>query len=478
VSRRCLWSTVAVLASLVGAAPAAAGPYVAGSSGAGDPFFPNAGNGGYDVRHYSVKLDYDQPANFLSGRSTIFARATQNLHRFNLDLRDFLTVSHVSVNGKRASFTHEGQELSISPRPKLKKGHRFVVVVRYAGVPEPVVDPDESIEGWIVPEGDPDGAFVVNEPQGSPGWMPVNDTPRDKATYDFRVTVPEGHTVMANGRLLGTRTHDGKTTWRWFEDSPMASYLATATNGPFETRFYEANGLPMYDAVDPDTRTSLEPNAPAEPALAWERLAPQPEIIDFFSDLYGRYPFSTGGGIVDWAPNVFYSLESQSRANYWRVPPELTVVHEVAHQWFGNAVTLAFWPDIWLNEGFATWSEWIYDERHGGDPASAVFAELCAIPEESEEGQDLWFPAPAALRGPEELFHTPVYDRGAMTLQALRTEVGDEVFFRILRAWYAENKYGNVTTADFIALAERESGQQLDDFFHVWLYEEGRPDTC
>jgi len=285
---------------------------------------------------------------------------------------------------------------------------------------------------------------------------------------------------MANGRLLSNRTRGGKTTWHWFEDSPMSSYLATATNGPFETRFYEANGLPMYDAVDPDTRqsTAADPYPDPDPDVAWQRLALQPEIIAFFSDLYGHYPFSTGGGIVDWAPNVFYSLESQSRANYWRVPPESTVVHEIAHQWFGNAVTPAFWPDIWLNEGFATWSEWIYDERHGGDPASAVFAELCAIPEDSEDGQDLWFPAPAALEGPAQLFHTPVYERGAMTLQALRSEVGDDTFFGILRAWYAENKYGNVSTADFIAFAERESGEQLNGLFRVWLYEEGRPDTC
>jgi aminopeptidase N len=162
------------------------------------------------------------------------------------------------------------------------------------------------------------------------------------------------------------------------------------------------------------------------------------------------------------------------------VPPESTVVHEVAHQWFGNAVTLAFWPDIWLNEGFATWSEWIWSERHGETTAQEEYEARCALDPvaDEEDFNDLWFPAPAALNGPEELFHTPVYDRGAMTLQALRTEVGDPTFFRILRSWYAENRYGNVTTADFIGLAERESGQQLDDFFQVWLYEEGRPDTC
>jgi aminopeptidase N len=475
VPRRSLALAAALTAALALAAPAAAAPpYVAGSSGSGDPFFPLAGNGGYDVRHYSLDLDYDQPANFLRGRTVIEADATQNLRRFNLDLRDFYDISLVRVNGEQATIARPGsQELQVTPASPLDAGSSFTVEVVYSGKPKPIKDPDKSIEGWIPTD---DGAFVVNEPQGSPGWYAVNDSPRDKATYDFKVTVPAGHTVMANGELVSHTTSGGREVWRWEENSPMAPYLATATNGPFSTDFYSANGLPMYDAVDPDTRTSR--TTPPNPALAFARLAPQSDIISFFSELYGAYPFTTGGGIIDWAPDVGYALESQTRANYHRIPGESTVVHEIAHQWFGNAVTLAFWPDIWLNEGFATWSEWIYDERNGGDPAQAVFEDLCSTPEDSAAGQDLWFPAPAALHHPSELFHTPVYDRGAMTLQALRTEVGEDTFFGILRAWYEENKYGNVTTADFIALSERESGRQLDALFQEWLYEEGRPAAC
>jgi aminopeptidase N len=459
---------------LVSAAPAAATRYEVGSPGSGDPFFELAGNGGYNVRHYSLDIEYAPDTDRLTGRSVVIARATQNLRRFNLDLREFLMVSSVRVNGRSASYSqHSGQELSIDPRPKLKKGRLFVVSVEYSGTAEPVVDPDLSIEGWIPTD---DGAFVVNEPQGSPGWYAVNDTPRDKATYDIKVTVPAGRVVMSNGILISRRDRGDESTWHWVERYPMAPYLATATNGVFETRFRRLdNGLPEYNAVDPQTRVNAQ-SAP-DPALAWERLEPQPEILDFFSELYGPYPFESIGGIMDWAPNVFYSLESQTKANYWRIVGPSTVVHEVAHQWFGNAVTLAFWPDIWLNEGFATFSEWIYDERHGGATAQETFDELYAIPEDSEEGQDLWFPAPADLPGPEAMFHTPVYDRGAMTLQALRGKVGDEVFFELISDWYRQNRYRNVTTADFIAHAERESGQQLDAFFRVWLYEEGRPES-
>ena len=297
--------------------------------------------------------------------------------------------------------------------------------MEYAGKPKAIKDPDKSIEGWVPTD---DGAYVVNEPQGSPGWYPVNDSPRDKATFEFAITVPAGRVAFANGELISSpTTEDGKTTWRWADTAPMAPYLATATNGNFDTDFYTdtTNGLLMYDGVDPQTRQTLA-GAP-NPALAFSRLEPQPQIAELFSRLYGPYPFTSGGGLVDWAPEVGYALESQTRTNVTRIPSATTVVHEVAHQWFGNAVTPEVWPDIWLNEGFATFSEWIYDEMQNGIPASDTFDDVYATPADDE---DLWFPAWAALHHPSQLFHTPVYDRGAMTLQALREKVGDENFFQ------------------------------------------------
>ena len=498
--RRTLASAVAVpVAVLLIAAPSAFGQeYVAGSDGLGDPFFPQAGNGGYDTTHYSLDLDYDQPANRLEGSVVIDATATQNLRRFNLDFRDFYSISNLTVNGERANFARPGQqELAISPADGLDEGSDFTVQIDYAGKPKPIKDPDKSIEGWIPTD---DGAFVVNEPQGSPGWFPVNDNPRDKATYDITVSVPEGNTVIANGQLVSHTTAGGQETWHWSEGSPMASYLVTATNGVFRTEsrpercdqgepllcsYTTDFGLQMYDAVDPTTRRAL--TDPPDPDLAYERLDPQPEIIQFFSDLYGDYPYTSGGGIIDTAHFVGYALESQTRANYQRIPLPPTVVHEVSHQWFGNAVSIKQWPDIWLNEGFATFSEWIYAEEHNGPSAAEQFDDLYATEEDDPFFEELWFPAPAALHHPSQLFHTPVYDRGAMTLQALREKVGDGTFFDILRAWYSENRAQSVTTdetvttGDFIALTKElttnVSDEELENFFQVWLFEEGRPES-
>ena len=462
-------SAAAVLLA-VSAAPAAA-DFTPGADGAGDPFYPQAGNGGYDVRNYSLKLDYEPQNEQLDGDVTITARATQDLSSFNLDLRD-LKVSSITVNGEAASFTRKGQELTISPQAGLRRGREFTTRVVYGGHANYVLDPDKSKDGWIPTD---DGAYVVNEPQGAPTWFPANDTPKDFATFDFAITVPEGRTALANGRLVSTTDNGDTTTWRWRESSPMVPYLTTATNGVFELRIGTVNGLPEYNAVDPETRRFGQKDP--EPQLAWDRLnATHKPALDLFTELYGPYPYDSVGAIVDWAPNVFYSLESQTKPNYWHVASIATIVHELAHQWFGDAVVLERWPDMWLNEGFATWSEWIWFERTGGRTAQEEFDALYATPEDSAAGQDLWFPAPNGLSGPEELFHTPVYDRGAMTLQALRQKVGNETFLQIIRAWYSENKFSNVTTQDFIALAERVSGQQLDQFFQVWLFEEGRPE--
>jgi aminopeptidase N len=430
--------------------------FVAGSPGLGDPYFPLAGNGGYDVSNYSLRLDYQPSTRRLVGSATVTATATQNLSRFDLDLRGF-DVARVAVDGWAATFTRDGQELVITPRTGLRAGRAFAVTVDYAGVPQVITDPDESIEGFVPTD---DGAFVVGEPQGSPGWYPANDNPRDKATYDFTVTVPQGLTVMANGVLRRQTTLGGRSTFVWRESLPMAPHLATATLGRFNLEQYRLDdGLPVYVAVDPSL-----PDASVLKKL--------PDIVEFYSSIYGRYPFDAVGAIVDNAPQVGYALETQTKPVFDSVPDEATLAHELSHQWYGDSVTLTQWPDIWLHEGFATWSEWIWSEHQGGESAHATFQRLYAKPASDVA---FWTPPAGNPGGPQNMFDGTIYNRGGMTLQALREKIGDRTYFRILRDWAAQNRYGNVTTAQFIALAERASRQDLTRFFDVWLYQPAKP---
>jgi aminopeptidase N len=434
----------------------AAGGFTPGSDGLGDPMFPLAGNGGYDVANYSLTLDYTPSGNRLVGTVVITARATQNLSSFDLDFR-MHDVTRLLVNGVPAAFSHaKEQELVVTPAAGLVQGKTFTVAVEYAGTPLVVTDPDQSIEGWVPTD---DGAFVVNEPQGSPGWYPVNDNPRDKATYDFRVSVPEGLTVMANGVLVSETHSGGKATWVWRESDPMAPYLSTTTLGKFDLTKSTTSGIPTYVAVDPQLAKG-------------QVLSKLGEAVNFYSSIYGPYPFNAVGAIVDSAKVVGYSLETQTKPNFPYVPDEATLVHELSHMWFGDSLTLGVWPDIWLHEGFATWSEWIWSERQGNKSAHQWFEQLYNTPAKDTA---FWGPAVADFTDPALLFNGTVYYRGGMTLQALREKIGDLAFFQLLRDWATQNRYGTVTTAQFIAFAEKESGRDLTQFFKVWIFQAEKP---
>ncbi|MFE1885482.1 M1 family metallopeptidase [Streptomyces diastatochromogenes] len=449
---------VAVAALLAAAGPASAGTI--GASGAGDPYFPLSGNGGYHVKHYDLTLRYDTTSRHLDGKAILTVRATQKLTRFDLDLKG-LKVTGVKVDDTAAAFRRDGQELVVTPRHALRKDQEFRVTVTYNGTPKAVTDPDGSADGWIRTD---DGAFVAGEPQGAMTWFPGNNHPKDKSSYDFTITVPKGRTAVANGVLRGQHTANGRTTFRWHQAEPMAAYLATATVGKFKVEQYTTpDGIQVYNAVD-----AREARA-AAPVL--KKL---PSVLKWESKLFGPYPFRAAGSIVDHAPDVGYALETQSRPLYDSAPDVSTLVHESAHQWFGDSVSLTAWKDIWLNEGFATYAEWLYSEQHGGDSAQKSFDALYARP----ASDHLWAFPPGDPGSGKNIFDTPVYARGAMALHELRQAVGDQDFFTILRAWATEHRAGHGTTAQFVKLAERVSGKDLDGLFHTWLYQQGKPNKA
>ncbi|MPZ97435.1 MAG: hypothetical protein GEU96_21600 [Propionibacteriales bacterium] len=236
-------------------------------------------------------------------------------------------------------------------------------------------------------------------------------------------------------------------------------------------------GAPADSPANPnDWVVGTEDDAPATRGeIATGSLARQGEIIEFLSDRFGAYPFESAGGIVDDA-ELGFALENQTRPIYSQdffIDPEFgdaVVVHELAHQWYGDSLAVAAWQHIWLNEGFATYAEWMWSEEEGLATAQEIFDDLYGIPPD-----DPFWALVIGDPGPDSLFEFPNYARGAMTLHQLRLAVGDDDFFRILRRWADRNEGGNVTTDEFIALAERVSGQQLDALFEAWLFTPGRP---
>jgi aminopeptidase N len=192
-------------------------------------------------------------------------------------------------------------------------------------------------------------------------------------------------------------------------------------------------------------------------------------MIAFLEETFSLYPFNSSGAIVD-DDSVGYALETQTRPVYSRVARESTVVHELAHQWFGNAVSPERWQDIWLNEGWATYAEWLWSEDSGGDPAQASFDAVMEIP-----ADDPFWDLVIADPGPLGLFQGAVYDRGAATLHALRVKVGDQAFFEAAQEWLERYDDSTGTTEDFEAVYEEVSGQDLDSFFDVWLRTPSKP---
>ncbi len=451
------------------AAPAAPrARFVPGAPGIGDPYFPLLGNGGYDVRSYRLTFSYDPSTDRLDGVMRIRARALADLSRFDLDLQQ-LDVPAVTVGGKDASYTRDGQELVITPRKKLKKGSVFVTEVTYGGVPQTIVGSPivfGSPYGFLHTD---DGAFQGDEPNAASTWMPLSDHPSDKATWTFRATVPAGLSVISNGQLISQSTRRGQSTFVWHEADPMATYLATVDIGNWIFRTGQTPaGIPETVAADP----TLPPvNGKAAVDFFYDTTA---EATDLWTQYFGPYPFDSTGAIADNATYngqaIGFSLETQTRPLYSAVRSTSTIAHELAHQWFGDSVSVQTWPNIWLNEGFATFAQYLWNEHTGVRTAHADF-----VRDFSRVATDPFWSIKVADPQRDTMFANAVYRRGGMTLQALREKIGDEPFFRILKTWTAEHRHGNATTAQFIALCERISGTDLGHFFDVWLFTPSKP---
>ncbi len=423
-----------------------------------DPYAPEHGDPSFRVLEYRLQLRYKVATNRLDGEALIVAEANEALDSFRLELTG-LPAAKIRVNGDRARFQQGQRRITVRPGRRIAARQRFEVSVRYSGSPAPRASRWGRV-GW---EELQDGVLVASQPVGAPSWFPCNDRVDDKARYHLELTTEEAYTVIAPGELIGRRTAAGRTTWTYSESIPTAAYLVAVHIGRYRAADLKLPGVP--GAVHYPAGLA----GPAQSAAA--RL---PQMLALFERLFGPYPLGRYDMVV--TPDVLeIPLEAQGMAvcgsnhtdGCWE--SERLVAHELAHQWFGNSVGLKTWQDIWLNEGFACYSEWLWSQEAGGptthQQAKTHWALLNGLP------QDLVLADP----GPDLMFDDRVYKRGALTLHALRRELGDETFFRLLRAWCSTWANGVATTADFIALADAHAGRSLAAFFAQWLSEPELP---
>jgi len=425
-------------------------------AGAGDPYFPLLGNGGYDVVRYDVALSANpSTTTAIAVRTTVTATATSALTSFHLDLAG-MTIGSVTVDGTAAAFRREGDELVVTPPRAVGAGATFVTAVDYAGTPQPLTDAELTRLGWLRAG---DATFVVSEPNGAHSWLASSDHPSDKASFSYRIDVPDGVTAAANGRLVSAESRNGRTTWVWDAPEPMATYLATVAIGSFTVVDGGAAGGVRIRHVVPTSLT--------QPLTS--TFARTGEMIDVLSSMFGPYPFSDYGALVIDA-RLGYALETQTLSLFDRQialssSTQTFQVHELAHQWFGNSVTPRAWRDVWLNEGFATYAESLWRERtETGFDIDATMRALARRPY-----------APIGDPEPSGLFGRNVYDRGALTLHALRRTVGDDAFFRTIRAWATQYAHANASTDDFTRLASRVSGTDVAPLIDAWLNADPMP---
>ena len=410
-------------------------------------------------------MTWDEATNKVDATVTMQAKAESDLSSFNLDFGGF-TISKLLVDGKDAPYKRDGRELQITPSAALKKDATFETITRYSGIPGDGAPAfyDVFAQGWIRYE---NGVYVASEPDGAANWYPVNDHPLDKASYTFIITVPDAYTVAANGLLQKVVDNPGPTTtYTWASKDDLASYLATVNIAKFTMqKSVGPHGLPIRNYF---------PSAQADALI--KIFSDFPDMIAYYETIFGAYPFEAAGAVVA-DTKLSFALETQTLILFGkdiavgRTNADTVVAHELAHQWFGDSVSLSEWKDVWLNEGFATYASMLWLEHSMGQVAMVKQMDTYynVIVQQGTKY------VPPANPPKNDLFNDGVYLRGAWTLHALRLKVGDKVFFNILHTYYDRHKYGNATTDEFTSLASEVSGQDLKGFFQQWLFDETVP---
>ena len=427
-----------------------------------DAFFPSFGNAGIDVQHYALQIALGDDPNFLTGRAVLSIKATAKLAAFTLDLHH-LNVFFVEVDGHPAAFKVSGDKLKITPRRSIPRHEEFRVMIAYGGRTEAIqdpVDPDDPTDtmGWKTFDG---AAYVVSEPVGASTYFPANDEPDDKATFDITVTVPKPLIAVANGRLRKVRDLGATRSFAFEMKQPMTTWLATVHVNDFDVTQVASRGqVPITIYTTPATAEDVT-------VLARAR-----DMLPFFERQWGCYPFSSYGSVIVEDPKITYALECQSISMFstraW-ADYEAVVAHELAHQWFGNSVSVSKWEDIWLSEGFATYGERLWANRDDPDGFKADMAAIYALLLEKHVGS-------AVIDTPLDLFSHRTYRRGALALYAVELQIGTRKMAHLLKRWATQYRYKSVDSQDFIELAVRDSGDDaVRAILEAWLYDDAVP---
>jgi aminopeptidase N len=452
------WKILVLFTAIFGLMGCGSSTAPGGAEGIGDSYYPKLGNGGYDAQHYTLDLAVDPINNTLSGSCDMRAKALQPLSSFNLDFVQ-LTIDQIRVDGRKARYQHNERELMVNLPQDLQPGEIFTVTIAYHGSPQPVISAGMlAKKGWIHTEDS--HVYVSSEVSGASTWYPVNDHPRDKASYSIRITVPRPYVVAANGLLKEEIDHGDTLTYVWESVDPMASYLVGLSIAEYVV---ESEKGPDGILI----RNYLPPDLPDELRVGIDQTS---TMIAFFDDRFGPYPFAAYGTVVVDLPD-FGAMETQTLSQHARHPDllsESTIAHELAHQWFGNSVSLVNWQDLWLKEGMGVYASVMWEEQKNGSEALVEWVKSAYVYEN-------WSSYPPGDPLHSNLFTGTIYNRGALIFHALRLRVGDDIFFQILRAYTERFRYGNASASDFISIADEISGQDLTEFFNSWLHDKKIP---
>lgn len=423
-----------------------------------DPYTGVDYNVGFSIEHYELDLVYRVMPNLLSGEAKLHIRTVEDLDKLTLDLGGAMATRRLSANKhiKITRFRQSGGKIRITFDEVIEAGEEFILTVRYGGNPRPIRTTWGEI-GWEETEA---GALVASQPNGAPSWFPCDDTPGEKATYDIRVTADDPFTVISNGTLVSKKNRNSTTEWHYRVDSPMATYLATIQVGEF-SKFQLGRNATAW--------------APSHlRARVMEEFKQQQEMLDFFESLFGDYPFPDYQVVIT-EDELEIPLEAQGLSIFGSNHImgnhrfERLIAHELAHQWFGNSVGIAEWKDIWLNEGFACYCEWLWVEHKGTETAHDLARSHYLVL--SRKDEDLLLADPGA----RDMFDDRVYKRGAIAIHALRRALGDEAFFKAVRNYLHQARNSTVAPKDFFGHmddAALEAGVALDEIAELsdaWL---------